>query len=75
MYEFLDPAKTSNGLIAGYVFGIAIIIVIVFCAVKGLVKGRKWVTEKKLGRRGVFFAGRSFGNGEVELEEMPTWAK
>lgn len=71
--------KTTNiggvgkGAVVGYVFGIAVAICLIFCLVRGLVWARKWVTEKKLGMRGKFFAGREMGAGDVELETQRVW--
>lgn len=72
VYSFLDPSK---GPVAGYVFGIAAGIIIIFCIVKGLIWVRKWVTEKKMGKTGKFYAGRQMGQGEVELETSRAWEK
>ncbi|KAI0410080.1 hypothetical protein F4802DRAFT_592954 [Xylaria palmicola] len=54
-YTFLDAGK-QGPLVAAYVFGIAIGICILFAVVWGLVWLRRWVTEDKLGLRGVFSA-------------------
>ncbi|CAK7246037.1 MAG: hypothetical protein STHCBS139747_007659 [Sporothrix thermara] len=55
VYSFLDPAQTGGpGLIAAYVFGIAVGCVLVFGAVQGLIWVRRWVTETKLGKKGKF---------------------
>ncbi|KAK8122423.1 hypothetical protein PG984_011093 [Apiospora sp. TS-2023a] len=56
-YEFLDPAKQKNGLVAAYVFGIAIAILIVFMLVWSLIWTRRWLTEQKLGMEGKFAKG------------------
>ncbi|KAK5634827.1 hypothetical protein RRF57_010540 [Xylaria bambusicola] len=52
-YPFLDPSL-QGALVAAYVFGIAIGICIIFAVVWGLIWLRRWITEKKLGRDGVF---------------------
>jgi hypothetical protein len=65
----------GKGTVVGYVFGIAVAIIIIFSLIKGLVWIRKWITEKKLGREGKFYQGRSMGQGEVELETMRIWEK
>ena len=65
----------GKGAVVGYVFGIAAAIVIIFCLSKGLQWVRKWVSEKKLGMQGKFYAGRGMGNGEVELETVRVWEK
>ncbi|KAK8072493.1 hypothetical protein PG996_005841 [Apiospora saccharicola] len=56
-YDFLDPAKQKNGLVAAYVFGIAVAILIVFMLVWGLLWTRRWLTEQKLGIEGKFAKG------------------
>lgn len=53
-YDFLDPVETPNGLVAAYVFGIAIGCIVVFLIVTGLIWLRVWVTETKLGMGGKF---------------------
>ncbi|ETS81910.1 hypothetical protein PFICI_06912 [Pestalotiopsis fici W106-1] len=52
VYSFLDPTVMQHGLVAAYVFGIAIIIVIIFSLVKGAAWSRRWLTESKLGMEG-----------------------
>ncbi|CAK7209223.1 hypothetical protein SEUCBS140593_000425 [Sporothrix eucalyptigena] len=55
VYSFLDPAqKGGSGLIAAYVFGIAVGCAIVFAIVQGLIWVRRWVTETKLNKDGKF---------------------
>ncbi|CAK7226295.1 hypothetical protein SCUCBS95973_006152 [Sporothrix curviconia] len=55
VYSFLDPAqKGGSGLIAAYVFGIAVGCALVFAIVQGLIWVRRWVTETKLGKDGKF---------------------
>jgi hypothetical protein len=76
----LDGKKTNiggvgKGAVVGYVFGIAIAIVIIFCLGKGLAWARKWATEKKLGKTGRFYKGRQMGQGEAELETQRVWEK
>lgn len=89
VYSFLNPNPTNNildsngkktnvggvgkGAVVGYVFGIAVAIVVIFCVSKGVVWGRKWITEKKLGMKGRFYAGREMGSGDVELEAQRVW--
>ena len=90
MYSFLNPnpritvtvaGKTthSGGYgkagVAGAVIGIAVGICVLFAIVKGLAWVRKWTTEKKLDKRGKFYAGRDMGIGEVELETQRVWEK
>ncbi|KAH7156566.1 hypothetical protein EDB81DRAFT_395366 [Dactylonectria macrodidyma] len=55
VYNFLDYKEVNGrGIVAAYVFGIAVGIVIIFCVVWGLIRLRKWVTETKLGMEGKF---------------------
>ncbi|CZS98825.1 uncharacterized protein RAG0_07383 [Rhynchosporium agropyri] len=91
VYNFLNPnpvnkiigedGKEKNvggvgkGAVVGYCFGIAIAIIIIFAVVKGLTTLRKWVTEKKMERKGRFYAGREMGYGDVELETQRVWEK
>lgn len=66
MYEFLDPARQKHGLVAAYVFGIAVGICVIFLVARGLVAARKWVVEGRMRRMGRFFGGRSL-EAEVEM--------
>lgn len=90
VYSFLNPEPenyvTVNGVrtneggvgkgaVVGYVFGIAVAIVLIFCVSKGLQWVRKWGAEKKGGMQGKFFGGRRMGRGEVELEVQRVWEK
>lgn len=80
VYSFLNPKPSSEGGVGkagvvGYVFGIAVAIILIFCISKGLQWVRKWATEKKLDMRGKFYAGREMGQGDVELETQRVWEK
>lgn len=55
---------------AAYVFGIAVGICVIFCVVKGLVAGRKWVVERRMGWEGRFFARRSWEEVDVGGEAV-----
>ncbi|KAA8575016.1 hypothetical protein MFRU_002g03520 [Monilinia fructicola] len=66
VYEFLDPARQKHGLVAAYVFGIAVGICVIFLVARGLVAARKWVVEGRMRRMGRFFGGRSL-EAEVEM--------
>ncbi|KAI1852066.1 hypothetical protein JX265_008129 [Neoarthrinium moseri] len=72
VYSFLDPTVTRHGLVAAYVFGIAIAICIIFAIVHGAVWARRWLTERKLGMEGKMAAGAhsttSSWRDEQELE-------
>ncbi|KAI0016162.1 hypothetical protein F4780DRAFT_783518 [Xylariomycetidae sp. FL0641] len=59
-YDFLDPGVTGD-LVAAYVFGIAVGIVVIFALVhRGVIGARRWLTEDKLHMDGKFAgAGRS----------------
>lgn len=78
VYNFLDPSKAKNGLVAAYVFGIAIVILIVFGIVWCLVWTRRWLTESKLGMEGKLASGdRStlnsrHGEQDVEMASQPS---
>lgn len=52
-YNFLDPSK-QHGLVAAYVFGIAVGALVFFGIAWGLIWLRKWITEEKLGMTGKF---------------------
>lgn len=65
----------GTGGVIGVCFGIAAGIIIIFCLSKGLATLRKWAVEKKMGKAGKFYAGRSMGAGEVELETQRVWEK
>ncbi|KAI1384062.1 uncharacterized protein F4822DRAFT_59716 [Hypoxylon trugodes] len=67
-YDFLDPGKTGK-LVAAYVFGIGAAAVIVFGIVWCVVWARRWITEEKLGRRGVFAKGKA-RVGDMEAHEL-----
>ncbi|EPE10234.1 hypothetical protein F503_05329 [Ophiostoma piceae UAMH 11346] len=55
VYSFLDPSQSSSpGLVAAYVFGIAVGCVVIFAVVQGLIWVRRWLTETKLGMPGKF---------------------
>ncbi|ORY54809.1 uncharacterized protein BCR38DRAFT_357541 [Pseudomassariella vexata] len=69
-YSFLDPGK-QHSLVAAYVFGIAIAIIMIFALVWGLIWTRRWATEKKLGMDGKFARGaHPTWGGENERYEM-----
>ncbi|SPQ18780.1 3336fe03-9d75-4b07-8f89-7c39311b9523 [Thermothielavioides terrestris] len=63
-YDFLDPSK-QHGLVAAYVFGIAVGCLIVFGLVWGAIWLRKHITERKLGKEGKF-ASRPEQSGVVK---------
>lgn len=73
-YSFLDPSIQKNGLVAGYVFGILIAILVIFSIVQGLIWARKWLTETKLGLNGKFAPesprARSSLRDEQEMNDM-----
>lgn len=66
VYPFLNP---SNGpILAGYIVGIAVAAVVIFSIVNCIIRGRKWLTERKLHKTGKFgVAGRDF-EPAIELE-------
>lgn len=58
-YSFLDPGPNGAGSTAkvgGYIIGIWVAFIVVFFIYRGIVWGRIWVTEKKLGMTGKFSA-------------------
>jgi hypothetical protein len=61
-YDFLDPTR-QRGLVAAYVFGIAVGCLIVFWVVWGIIWLRKYVTETRLGKHGKFAAAEKRGHG------------
>lgn len=67
-YDFLDPGQ-QGGLVAAYVFGIALGCIVVFGLVWAAVWLRKYITETKLGKDGQFgsAAGRSAGLSDMEM--------
>lgn len=50
-YSFLDPRR-NGGLVAAYVFGIAVGCAVVFALAWAAIWLRRWATEDKLGMRG-----------------------
>ncbi|KAI1338844.1 hypothetical protein F5Y15DRAFT_99721 [Xylariaceae sp. FL0016] len=68
-YSFLDPGVTGN-LVAAYVFGIAVAIIIIFLVVWGLTWTRKWLTERKLGLDGKFAKGRHSATSSWRDEDI-----
>ncbi|KAL2021403.1 hypothetical protein VTK56DRAFT_7156 [Thermocarpiscus australiensis] len=50
-YDFLDPGR-QHGLVAAYVFGIAVGTLLIFGVAWGAVRLRKYVTETRLGMTG-----------------------
>ncbi|KAK4132531.1 hypothetical protein BT67DRAFT_443728 [Trichocladium antarcticum] len=67
-YDFLDPGR-QGGLVAAYVFGIALGCIVVFGLAWAAVWLRKYITETKLGKDGKFGsgAGRSAGMSDMEM--------
>jgi hypothetical protein len=74
VYGFLDPAE-GGGKLAGYIVGIAAAGVVIFALRQGLVWGRRWVTETKMGREGRFYAEREREQGDVEVVVVRPWEK
>lgn len=67
VYSFLNP---DNGpILAGYIVGIAAGAIIAFSIVNLIIRGRKWLTEVKLKRTGIFGAGRRNLEPAIELED------
>ncbi|EKD18137.1 uncharacterized protein L3040_007684 [Drepanopeziza brunnea f. sp. 'multigermtubi'] len=59
--------------VVAYGIGIAVAILVIFCASRMLIQLRLWVTETKMGKRGVFCVGRGQPGGDVELETSRPW--
>ena len=72
VYLFLDDTKKGgHGRVAGYIFGILAVAVLLFVIVRYVILLRQWVTETKLGLTGKLedkreHKGRSEEQGEVE---------
>jgi hypothetical protein len=80
VYSFLNPNPSSEGGVGktgvvGYVFGIAVGIILIFCISKGLQWIRRWATETRLGMMGKFHAGRDMEHEGIELETQRGWEK
>ncbi|KAF2436398.1 hypothetical protein EJ08DRAFT_578633 [Tothia fuscella] len=69
VYSFLDPKNHSRGVIAGYIIGILVGTIIVFFIVHFVIKGRRWVIEEKMGKRGKFTLGRVSGE-DIERADV-----
>ncbi|KAK3063181.1 hypothetical protein LTS18_002407 [Coniosporium uncinatum] len=71
VYNFLDWAQVGGrGVVAGYCIGILVGMWIVFALVKGLISGRKWVVEGKMGMDGKFTrkASRRVNEADMDIE-------
>jgi hypothetical protein len=74
VYAFLDDRKKGGrGRVAGYIFGILAVAVIIFIIVRYLILLRQWITETKLkmtgkleNKRAWEHEGRIDGQTEVE---------
>ncbi|KAI0392224.1 hypothetical protein F5Y17DRAFT_367627 [Xylariaceae sp. FL0594] len=71
-YSFLDPGIQKHGLVAAYVFGIAVGICLIFALVKGLIWLRIWVTETRCRMRGKFAKGDVVGAGASSADAPVT---
>ncbi|KAL2261360.1 hypothetical protein VTK26DRAFT_4336 [Humicola hyalothermophila] len=71
-YSFLDPAE-QGGLVAAYVFGIAVGCLVVFGLVWLVIWLRKFITERKLGMTGKFSsrAGQAAAGKDLEMSSKP----
>jgi hypothetical protein len=69
-YDFLDPEE-QGGLVAAYVFGIAVGCLIVCWAVWGVIWLRKFVTERKLGKHGRFSSRDHGAARALDTETKP----
>ena len=69
-YSFLNyQAVGGRGIVAAYIIGIAVGIVVIFSLVKGLVWLRQWVMEKKLCLDGKFAGERMNSEETSELRK------
>ena len=68
VYPFLDYKWTgSRGMVAAYVFGIAMGSIVCFGVAWGLIWARRWLTEKKMGMDGKFAKQPRPTVGDVEM--------
>ncbi|KAF5020917.1 hypothetical protein F66182_7069 [Fusarium sp. NRRL 66182] len=67
VYSFLDHrAVGGRGIVAAYILGIAVGILVIFCIVWCVIRGRRWAMEDKLGMDGEFAEQPADGN-DIEL--------
>jgi uncharacterized membrane protein len=67
-YSFLDhDAVGGRGLVAAYVLGIAVAIVVIFAIVWALIHFRVWITEARFGCQGKFAKDRSGRGDDAEM--------
>ncbi|KIW04120.1 uncharacterized protein PV09_04930 [Verruconis gallopava] len=70
VYDFLDDRLHSRGVIAGYIFGILALTIVIFVVVHFVLLGRVKLTENKWGKTGKLATkGRTAGAGDAELAE------
>jgi hypothetical protein len=70
VYSFLDPAKQSRGVVAGYIIGILVGCLIVFFIVHFVIKLRRWVTEDKMHKTGKFSLHTRDRSDDVEKADL-----
>lgn len=64
-YDFLDLRKNSSGIVAAYIVGVLVAVIVIFLIVKYLILLRVWVTEKKMGK-----TGRNSNRGTVRMADQ-----
>ncbi|TGO24906.1 hypothetical protein BPAE_0092g00250 [Botrytis paeoniae] len=70
VYSFLNPKVAQHGMVAAYVFGIAVGICLIFAVVKGAVSLRVWATETRGGRRGKVAKVGELQIADVEMQRF-----
>lgn len=66
-YDFLDPDE-QHGLVAAYVFGIAVGCLVVFGVAWSIIWLRKYITETRLGKTGKFAKKGNPGDAAEDVE-------
>ncbi len=72
-HKHTEGGQGTGGVI-GYIAGIGVGIVIVFCLSKGACALRKWLTETKAGKTGKFYGGRGMDHA-MEMQTVQHEAK
>ena len=69
VYDFLNIQKHGSGVVAGYIIGILVGAVVLFLIIRYLILLRKWITESKMGKVGIFSTLRP-QDGLLELGDL-----
>jgi hypothetical protein len=85
VYSFLDTRLHRRSIVAAYIIGILVGTVIMFFIVHFLIKLRRWLTEDKMGRTGIFSSRTGYVQDveargvhltkDVEMMEQPELVK